>query len=165
MIWFTGLSGSGKSTLANALEQALHLQGLRTYILDGDNVRHGLNRDLGFTDTNRVENIRRVPDVTKLTADEGLIVVTAFTSPLRQQRRMARELIGPARFVEVFMNTPLAVCEQREPKGLHQEARHGQLPNFTDIDSAYEPPDATEVTLPPRAELAGTIERLQRYCA
>ncbi|WP_342131822.1 adenylyl-sulfate kinase, partial [Hydrogenophaga sp. OTU3427] len=165
VIWFTGLSGSGKSTVANALEQALHQQGLRTYILDGDNVRHGLNRDLGFTDADRVENIRRVAEVARLMADAGLIVLTAFISPFRQERRMARELIGPSRFVEVFMDTPLAVCEQRDPKGLYQKARHGQLPNFTGIDSAYEPPEAADVTVPANADLSSTIQRLQTYCA
>jgi len=138
VIWFTGLSGSGKSTLANALELQLHAQGKRTYILDGDNVRQGLNKDLGFTDADRVENIRRIAEVAKLMMDAGLIVMTAFISPFRQEREMARELIGAENFVEVFVDTPLAVCEQRDPKGLYKKARSGQLPNMTGINSPYE---------------------------
>ena len=141
VIWFTGLSGSGKSTLANALEVALHRQGKHTYILDGDNVRHGLNKDLGFTEAGRVENIRRVAEVAKLMMDAGLIVITAFISPFRQEREMARELIGEDRFVEVYVNTPLAVCEQRDVKGLYKKAREGLIPNMTGINSPYEAPD------------------------
>ena len=140
VIWFTGLSGSGKSTIANALEKELHAQGKRTYILDGDNVRQGLNRDLGFTDADRVENIRRVAEVAKLMMDAGLIVMTAFISPFRAERQMARELIGEDNFIEVFVDTPLAVCEQRDPKGLYKKARAGQLPNMTGINSPYETP-------------------------
>jgi len=140
VIWFTGLSGSGKSTLANALEKELHAQGERTYILDGDNIRQGLNKDLGFTDADRVENIRRVAEVAKLMMDAGLIVMTAFISPFRAEREMARELIGNENFTEVFVDTPLEVCEQRDPKGLYKKARRGQLPNMTGINSPYEPP-------------------------
>jgi len=140
VIWFTGLSGSGKSTIANALERELHAQGKRTYILDGDNIRQGLNKDLGFTDSDRVENIRRVAEVAKLMMDAGLIVMTAFISPFRAEREMARELIGENHFIEVFVDTPLEVCEQRDPKGLYKKARRGQLPNMTGIDSPYEPP-------------------------
>jgi bifunctional enzyme CysN/CysC len=140
VIWFTGLSGSGKSTIANALEKALHAEGKRTYILDGDNIRQGLNKDLGFTDADRVENIRRVAEVAKLMMDAGLIVMTAFISPFRAEREMARELIGEENFIEVFVDTPLAVCEQRDPKGLYKKARNGQLPNMTGINSPYEPP-------------------------
>ncbi|WP_334156893.1 sulfate adenylyltransferase subunit CysN [Oryzomicrobium sp.] len=140
VIWFTGLSGSGKSTLANTLEKELHTQGKRTYILDGDNIRQGLNKDLGFTDADRVENIRRVAEMAKLMMDAGLIVMTAFISPFRAEREMARELIGPENFVEVFVDTPLEVCEQRDPKGLYKKARSGQLPNMTGINSPYEPP-------------------------
>jgi bifunctional enzyme CysN/CysC len=147
VVWFTGLSGSGKSTVANALEMALHAEGKRTYVLDGDNVRHGLNRDLGFTDADRVENIRRLAEVAKLMLDAGLIVITAFISPFRAERQMARELIGESRFVEVFVETPLDVCEQRDPKGLYKKARSGQLPNMTGIDSPYEPPLRPELTL------------------
>lgn len=141
VIWFTGLSGSGKSTIANALEQELHAQGRRTYILDGDNVRQGLNKDLGFTDADRVENIRRVAEVAKLMLDAGLIVITAFISPFRAEREMARQLIGKENFVEVYISTPLEVCEQRDPKGLYKKARSGQLPNMTGINSPYEPPE------------------------
>lgn len=140
VIWFTGLSGSGKSTIANALEQALHAQGKRTYILDGDNVRQGLNKDLGFTNADRVENIRRIAEVAKLMMDAGLIVMTAFISPFRAEREMARQLIGAENFVEVFVDTPLEVCEQRDPKGLYKKARRGELPNMTGINSPYEPP-------------------------
>ena len=140
VIWFTGLSGSGKSTIANELEKALHAQGKRTYILDGDNIRQGLNKDLGFTDADRVENIRRVAEVAKLMMDAGLIVMTAFISPFRAEREMARELIGTDNFVEVFVDTPLDVCEQRDPKGLYKKARSGELPNMTGINSPYEPP-------------------------
>ncbi|MDE2623545.1 MAG: sulfate adenylyltransferase subunit CysN, partial [Betaproteobacteria bacterium] len=131
VIWFTGLSGSGKSTLANALEKQLHQQGKRTYILDGDNIRQGLNKDLGFTDADRVENIRRIAEVAKLMMDAGLIVMTAFISPFRRERDMARELIGPDHMIEVYVNTPLEVCEERDPKGLYKRARSGKLPNMT----------------------------------
>ncbi|WP_294737476.1 sulfate adenylyltransferase subunit CysN [uncultured Pseudomonas sp.] len=141
VIWFTGLSGSGKSALANALEKELHAQGKRTYILDGDNVRQGLNKDLGFTDADRVENIRRVAEVAKLMMDAGLIVMTAFISPFRAEREMARHLIGKDNFIEVFVNTPLEVCERRDPKGLYKKARSGQLPNMTGINSPYEAPE------------------------
>jgi bifunctional enzyme CysN/CysC len=140
VIWFTGLSGSGKSTIANALEKELHAQGKHTYILDGDNVRQGLNKDLGFTDADRVENIRRVADVAKLMMDAGLIVMTAFISPFRAEREMARQLIGEENFIEVFVDTPLAICEQRDPKGLYKKARSGLIPNMTGIDSIYEAP-------------------------
>lgn len=141
VIWFTGLSGSGKSTIANALEKELHSQGKRTYILDGDNVRQGLNKDLGFTDADRVENIRRVAEVAKLMMDAGLIVMTAFISPFRAERQMARELIGKENFIEVYVDTPLELCEQRDPKGLYKKARNGQLPNMTGINSPYERPE------------------------
>ncbi|QDF98961.1 adenylyl-sulfate kinase [Azoarcus sp. DD4] len=147
VVWFTGLSGSGKSTLANALEVALHEQGLRTYILDGDNVRQGLNKDLGFTDADRVENIRRIAEVARLMLDAGLIVMTAFISPFRRERDMARELIGTEHFVEVFVDTPLEVCEGRDPKGLYKKARSGQLPNMTGIGSPYEAPEHPDVVI------------------
>lgn len=140
VIWFTGLSGSGKSTIANALEQELHSLGKRTYILDGDNIRQGLNKDLGFTDAGRVENIRRVAEVAKLMMDAGLIVMTAFISPFRAEREMARELIGVDNFFEIFIDTPLEVCELRDPKGLYKKARRGQIPNMTGISSPYEVP-------------------------
>ncbi|MGY2137210.1 sulfate adenylyltransferase subunit CysN [Pseudomonas reactans] len=141
VIWLTGLSGSGKSTLANALEVELHEQGYRTYVLDGDNLRQGLNKDLGFTDADRVENIRRVAEVAKLMMDAGLIVITAFISPFRRERQMARELIGDAHFTEVYISTPLKTCEERDVKGLYKKARSGQLPNLSGIGSPYEPPE------------------------
>jgi bifunctional enzyme CysN/CysC len=145
VIWMTGLSGAGKSTLANMLEKRLHARGLRTYLLDGDNVRHGLNKDLGFTAADRVENIRRIAEVAKLMVDAGIIVITAFISPFRAERRMARELLNPGEFVEVFVDTPLEVAEGRDPKGLYGKARRGELKNFTGIDSPYEVPENPEV--------------------
>jgi bifunctional enzyme CysN/CysC len=145
VIWFTGLSGSGKSTLANALEVELHANGYRTYLLDGDNVRQGLNKDLGFTDADRVENIRRIAEVAKLMMDAGLVVMTAFISPFRRERQMARELIGEENFVEVYVSTPLEVCEQRDVKGLYKKARAGQLPNLSGVGSPYEAPLAAEI--------------------
>ncbi|MDA0825876.1 MAG: sulfate adenylyltransferase subunit CysN [Proteobacteria bacterium] len=141
VIWFTGLSGSGKSTLANALEVELHSRGIRTYILDGDNVRQGLNKDLGFTEADRVENIRRIAEVAKLMLDAGLIVITAFISPFKREREMAKELIGTDHFVEVYVSTPVDVCEQRDVKGLYKQARAGKIPNMTGINSPYEIPD------------------------
>jgi bifunctional enzyme CysN/CysC len=146
-IWFTGLSGSGKSTLANLLEKRLHAQGRHTFILDGDNVRHGLNRDLGFTEADRVENIRRVAEVARLMADAGLIVLVSFISPFRSERRMARELFAEGEFLEVFVDTPLEECERRDAKGLYAKARRGELENFTGIGSAYEPPERPEIRL------------------
>lgn len=147
VIWFTGLSGSGKSTLANALEVELHKQGKRTYILDGDNIRQGLNKDLGFTDSDRVENIRRIAEVAKLMVDAGLIVMTAFISPFQRERDMAKQLIGKEHFIEVFVDTPIEVCEKRDPKGLYQKAREGKLPNFSGISSPYEAPDKPDITI------------------
>ena len=140
VVWFTGLSGAGKSTLANALEAALHARGRRTYVLDGDNIRLGLSRDLGFTDADRAENIRRVAEVARLMMDAGLIVMTAFISPFRAERELARELIGADRHIEIHVSTPLEACEQRDPKGLYRKARRGQLRGMTGIDSPYEPP-------------------------
>jgi bifunctional enzyme CysN/CysC len=147
VIWLTGLSGAGKSTIANLVEKRLLADGRHTYLLDGDNVRHGLNRDLGFTEEDRVENIRRVAEVSKLMLDAGLIVLVSFISPFRAERQMARELIGVEDFVEVYVNTPLAVAEERDVKGLYKKARAGELKNFTGIDSAYEPPEAAEITV------------------
>jgi bifunctional enzyme CysN/CysC len=145
VLWFTGLSGSGKSTIANALEKALHEQGIRTYILDGDNVRQGLNNDLGFTDADRVENIRRIGEVAKLMVDAGIVVLTAFISPFKAERDMARALFNDGEFVEIFVDTPLEVAEARDPKGLYKKARKGELPNFTGIGSPYETPDRPEL--------------------
>lgn len=148
-VWFTGLSGSGKSTLANLLEKRLYAAGRHTCLLDGDNLRHGLNRDLGFTDADRVENIRRVAEVSRLMVDAGLIVLVSFISPFRSDRRMARSLFAGGEFVEVYVDTPLAVCEERDVKGLYAKARCGDLKNFTGIDSPYEAPEQAEVHLGP----------------
>ena len=145
VLWFTGLSGSGKSTIANELEQRLHAMGRHTFLLDGDNVRHGLNKDLGFTDAARVENIRRIGEVAKLMVDAGLIVLTAFISPFRAERRMVREMLGEGEFIEIFVDTPLDVAESRDVKGLYKKARAGELKNFTGIDSPYEPPRGAEI--------------------
>jgi bifunctional enzyme CysN/CysC len=145
VVWLTGLSGAGKSTLANTLEKRLHALGKRTYLLDGDNVRHGINKDLGFTAADRVENIRRVAEIAKLMVDAGVIVITAFISPFRAERQMARELLESGEFIEVFVDTPLAVAEARDPKGLYKKARRGELKNFTGIDSPYEAPEAAEI--------------------
>jgi bifunctional enzyme CysN/CysC len=146
-IWFTGLSGSGKSTIANLVEKRLHAEGRHTFILDGDNVRHGLNRDLGFTEPDRVENIRRISEVARLMVDAGLIVLVSFISPFRSERNMARELFSDGEFIEVFVDTSLEECERRDPKGLYAKVRRGELKNFTGIDSIYEPPEKAEVHL------------------
>jgi bifunctional enzyme CysN/CysC len=145
VLWFTGLSGAGKSTIANFLEKRLHSFGHHTYLLDGDNVRHGLNKDLGFTEADRAENIRRVAEVSKLMVDAGMIVLVSFISPFRAERRMARDLMPPGEFFEVFVDTPLAVAESRDPKGLYRKARRGELKNFTGIDSPYETPESPEI--------------------
>jgi bifunctional enzyme CysN/CysC len=147
VLWFTGLSGSGKSTIANLVERTLFAQGRHTYLLDGDNVRHGLNRDLGFTDVDRVENIRRVAEAAKLFVDAGLIVLVSFISPFRSERRLARELLAPGEFIEIFVDTPIEDCMARDPKGLYAKARAGEIKNFTGIDSPYEVPEAAELTL------------------
>ncbi|HTI67160.1 MAG TPA: sulfate adenylyltransferase subunit CysN [Caulobacteraceae bacterium] len=147
VVWLTGLSGSGKSTIANLVEKRLHVEGRHTYLLDGDNVRHGLNRDLGFTDADRVENIRRVGEVARLMADAGLIVLVSFISPFRAERRMARDLMPEGEFLEVFVDTPLAEAERRDVKGLYKKARAGELKNFTGIDSPYEPPEHAELRI------------------
>ncbi len=147
VIWLTGLSGAGKSTIANLVEKRLHALGRHTYLLDGDNVRHGLNRDLGFTEEDRVENIRRVAEVSKLMVDAGLIVLTAFISPFRSERRMAREILADGEFIEVYVQTPLAVAESRDVKGLYKKARAGELKNFTGVDSPYEEPENPELTM------------------
>ena len=167
VLWLTGLSGAGKSTVANLVEKQLAELGRHTYVLDGDNVRHGLNKDLGFTDADRVENIRRVAETARLLVDAGLIVIVSLISPFRSERRMARELFEAGEFIEVFVDTPLEVCEARDPKGLYKKARAGMIKNFTGIDSGYEPPDAAEVRLEAgvgspeelASELIGELER------
>ncbi len=148
VLWFTGLSGAGKSTVAGALEVKLAELGYHTYLLDGDNVRHGLCRDLGFSSQDRRENIRRIGELSKLMADAGLIVLSAFISPHRAEREMVREMLPDGEFLEVFVNAPLDVCEQRDPKGLYKKARAGEITNFTGIDSEYEAPLNAELDLP-----------------
>ena len=145
ILWFTGLSGSGKSTIANALEEVLHRSGNFTYLLDGDNVRHGLNGDLGFDGASRVENIRRVGEVAKLFVDSGLIVLTAFISPFIRGRELVKNLLEDVEFIEIFIDTPLEVCEKRDPKGLYKKARVGEIKDFTGIDSPYEPPQNAQI--------------------
>lgn len=147
LLWFTGLSGAGKSTIANALDVALFKMGHHTFLLDGDNVRHGLNKDLGFSDSDRVENIRRIGEVSKLFTDAGLIVLSAFIAPFASDRLMVRNLFPAGEFIEVFVSTPLEVCEQRDPKGLYKRARSGQIKQFTGIDSPYEVPSNPELSL------------------
>ncbi|BFO04849.1 sulfate adenylyltransferase subunit CysN [Pseudomonas guariconensis] len=154
VLWFTGLSGAGKSTIANLVERKLHALGRHTYLLDGDNVRHGLNRDLGFTEADRVENIRRVAEVAKLMLDAGLITLVSFISPFRAERDMARSLAGDGNFLEIYIDAPLALAEQRDPKGLYQKARRGELKNFTGIDSPYEPPVTPELHIDTQRESA-----------
>lgn len=145
VLWFTGLSGSGKSTVANAVESKLLSLGKHSYLLDGDNVRHGLNKDLGFSDADRIENIRRIGEVAKLFVDSGAIVLTAFISPFISDRQQARELLAEKQFLEVFIDTPLEICEQRDPKGLYKKARKGEIKNFTGIDSEYEAPVSPDI--------------------
>ncbi|PCJ17033.1 MAG: adenylyl-sulfate kinase [Gammaproteobacteria bacterium] len=147
LIWFTGLSGSGKSTVANKLEEQLYSAGYHTYLLDGDNVRHGLNKDLGFSDEDRVENIRRIGETSKLFVDAGLIVLSAFISPFSAERKMVRELLEPHEFLEVYVDAPLNICEDRDPKGLYKKARAGEIKNFTGIDSKYEAPETPEIVV------------------
>jgi bifunctional enzyme CysN/CysC len=168
VLWLTGLSGSGKSTIANIVERQLHARGARTYLLDGDNVRHGLSKDLGFTDADRVENIRRVGEVSKLMVDAGLIVITAFISPFRSERRLARSMVADAEFIEIFVDTPLDVVEQRDPKGLYRKARRGELSNFTGIDSPYEVPETPELHIDtmqhsPEASATAIVEYLAHH--
>ncbi len=165
LLWFTGLSGSGKSTIANIVEKKLHALGRHSFLLDGDNVRHGLNRDLGFTEADRIENIRRVGEVAKLMTDAGLIVITAFISPFRAEREMVRAMLPAGEFIEIFIDTPLADAEARDVKGLYRKARAGELKNFTGIDSPYEAPQSPEVridtrTMTPEAAADLIVERV-----
>jgi adenylylsulfate kinase len=166
-LWFTGLSGSGKSTLARAVEQALVARGVLAYVLDGDNVRHGLNRNLGFSAEDRTENIRRVGEVAKLMNDAGVLVLTAFISPYRSDRESVRALLPPGDFVEVFVDCPLEECERRDPKGLYREARAGRIADFTGISAPYEPPAAPELRIPTAEQdlatsVSGVLALLER---
>ncbi|MBL4585030.1 MAG: adenylyl-sulfate kinase [Pseudomonadales bacterium] len=164
LLWFTGLSGSGKSTLAGALEEKLFALNRHVYLLDGDNVRHGLNRDLGFTDADRVENIRRIGEASKLFVDAGLIVLSAFISPFREDREMVRGLFEESEFIEVFMDASLETCERRDPKGLYKKARKGEIKHFTGIDSPYESPESPEITInPDEADFDQCVEQVMEY--
>jgi adenylyl-sulfate kinase len=172
LLWFTGLSGSGKSTIANALDLTLHQQGYHTFLLDGDNLRHGLNRDLGFSGADRTENIRRVGEVSKLFTDAGLIVLSACISPFASERQRVRQRFPTGEFVEIYMETPLQTCEQRDPKGLYKKARAGLIPQFTGIDSPYEPPqhpelrlDTTKLSIQACVELLISYLKTQRLIA
>src|SRR5271170_2001750 len=157
ILWFTGLSGAGKSTIANLVEAELHARGVHTALLDGDNVRHGLNKDLGFTAADRVENIRRVGEVARLMTDAGLIVLCSFISPFRAERQLARELAAPGEFLEIFVDAPLDVVIARDPKGLYKRALAGEIKNFTGVDQPYEPPEAAEIVLNSASEKAEAL--------
>ncbi|HEY9049373.1 MAG TPA: adenylyl-sulfate kinase [Ohtaekwangia sp.] len=164
LIWFTGLSGSGKSTLAVQLEAQLHAAGFKTYLLDGDNIRAGLNKDLGFTDEARVENIRRIGEVSRLLLDAGVVVLSAFISPFHADREQVKNIVGAENYIEVFVDTPLEVCEQRDVKGLYKKARAGEVKNFTGIDSPYEAPVNADIVIPTdRLSVEEAIEELMEY--
>jgi adenylyl-sulfate kinase len=164
ILWFTGLSGSGKSTIADALEQSLHHQGIKTYLLDGDNVRHGLCKDLGFSDADRQENVRRVGEVARLMADAGQITLSAFISPFRKERDAVRAMVGDGEFIEVFVDTPFDVCAQRDPKGLYAKALKGEIKNFTGLDSAYEAPENPQIHLKTdQLSVAQSVARIEAY--
>ena len=164
VIWFTGLSGSGKSTVANQVAGHLHQSGQITYVLDGDNIRHGLNKNLGFSPEDRQENIRRIGEVAKLFADAGLITTTAFISPYRQDRDAVRDIMSPDRFIEVFVDCPLEICENRDPKGLYKKARAGELKGFTGIDAPYEAPQSPELVVNTNElDVAGCTEQVIAY--
>ncbi|MEA3195888.1 MAG: bifunctional enzyme CysN/CysC [Betaproteobacteria bacterium] len=161
VVWLTGLSGAGKSTLASAVARVLFAKGMHAYVLDGDNLRHGLNRDLGYSDADRAENIRRVGEVAKIMIDAGLIVLVALISPFRADRRRVRELFDPGEFIEVHVSTPLQACELRDPKGLYRKARAGEMPEFTGISSPYEPPEAPQLELDTaRLSVRDCVERI-----
>ncbi|PPI87758.1 adenylyl-sulfate kinase [Candidatus Pantoea edessiphila] len=163
LLWFTGLSGSGKSTIACYLEQKLYQIGINTYLLDGDNLRHGLCSDLGFNNFDRKENIRRVGEVAKLMVDAGLLVLAAFISPCRKQRRIVRNLFNKNQFIEIFVNTPLSICESRDPKKLYKLARSGKLLNFTGIDSSYEIPEKPEIQLNGEVPVSTLVDKLIKF--
>lgn len=164
ILWFTGLSGSGKSTIANAVELELFRRGIKTYLLDGDNVRHGLNKDLGFSEIDRIENIRRIGEVSKLFVDSGLIVLTAFISPFKSDRQIAKSLVEYNEFIEVFVNAPLEVCEERDPKGFYKKARNGDIKNFTGIDSPYEIPFEAQIEIKTdKITIEQCIEKIINY--
>ena len=164
ILWFTGLSGSGKSTIANGVEAKLYEMGKHTYLLDGDNIRHGLNRDLRFSEKDRTENIRRIGEVAKLFVDSGLIVLTAFISPFQKDRDQVRSLVEDGEFIEIYVDTPLKICEQRDPKGLYKKARAGEIPDFTGITSAYEPPKNPEIHIKnDKMTLKECVEKVIKY--
>lgn len=164
VIWFTGLSGSGKSALSNELEQKLLSEGILTYILDGDNIRHGLNKDLGFSESDRKENIRRIGEVAKLMVDSGIIVLTAFISPFREDRNIVRELLSENEFIEVFVKCPVEICEKRDVKGLYKKARDGKIKAFTGIDSPYEEPEYPEIVIETdKFSLNESVEKLYKF--
>ena len=164
LIWFTGLSGSGKSTLAVQLEAQLHALGFKTYLLDGDNIRSGLNKDLSFTDDGRIENIRRIGEVSKLLLDAGVVVLSAFISPFKADREQVKTIVGPENYVEVFVDAPLEVCEQRDVKGLYKKARAGEVKNFTGIDSPYESPENPDIHIPTHQfRIEESIDRLMKF--
>ncbi len=160
IIWFTGLSGSGKSTIADALEKKLYADGYHTYLLDGDNIRLGINKNLGFSDADRTENIRRIGEISKLFVDAGIIVITAFISPFQADRDTVRELVGDGEFLEVFVDTPLDVCEERDPKGMYKKARAGIIKQFTGIDSPYEAPKSPELVCKTDQDIVETVQTL-----
>ena len=164
VLWYTGLSGSGKSTIANAVEQQLYARGCHTYLLDGDNIRHGLCKDLGFGEADRQENIRRIGEVARLFVDAGLIVSSAFISPFKADRAAVRALLAPEEFIEIYVDTPLELCQQRDPKGLYQKALAGEIENFTGISSPYEAPQAPDIHLPTdKLAIADCVSRVLRY--
>lgn len=164
ILWFTGLSGVGKSTLAHAVEDYLHKKGIRTYVLDGDNIRQGLCKDLGFSDADRTENIRRIGEVSKLMLDAGIVVMTAFISPFKADRQIVRELVNQGDFIEIYCKAPLSVCEQRDTKGLYKKARAGEIPEFTGISSPYEEPDKPEIVLnTANNNIEECVESVQKY--
>ncbi|GER67221.1 adenylyl-sulfate kinase [Weizmannia acidilactici] len=164
ILWFTGLSGSGKSTLSVAVEHELHKRGIRTYILDGDNIRHGLNKNLGFSPEDRKENIRRIGEVSKLFVDAGIMVLTAFISPYQADRDMVRELVEGREFVEIYVKCPLEVCENRDPKGLYKKARSGEIKNFTGIDAPYEAPECPELVVDTNQQpLEDSVKQVIQY--